>query len=40
LPEQAHQVAPGGFFMFASNQAHSYENQGDVSVRFVRNVVL
>ena len=40
LPEQIHHVAPGGFFMFASNQAHSYENQGEESVRFVRNVVL
>ena len=39
LPEQIHHVAPGGFFLFVSNQAHSYENQGEEGVRFVRNVV-
>jgi transcriptional regulator with XRE-family HTH domain len=33
-------VGPGEFFMFASNQAHSYRNDGDGKVRFVRNVVL
>ena len=40
LPDQAHHVAPGGFFMFASNQPHSYRNEGQTTLRFVRNVVL
>ncbi|MFJ4145525.1 helix-turn-helix domain-containing protein [Pseudomonas sp. NPDC089734] len=33
-------VGPGEFFMFPSNQPHSYRNEGDVTLRFVRNVVL
>jgi mannose-6-phosphate isomerase-like protein (cupin superfamily) len=38
--ERSETVGPGEFFMFASNQAHSYRNEGQVRVRFVRNVVL
>lgn len=33
-------VAAGESFMFASCQAHAYRNDGDVAVRFVRNVVI
>jgi len=40
LPDQTRQVAAGEFFMFASNRAHAYRNEGEVMVRFVRNVVL
>lgn len=40
LPERSQPVGPGEFFMFASNQAHSYRNDGQIRVRFVRNVVL
>lgn len=40
LPGGARSLATGEFFMFASNQAHSYANDGEVAVRFVRNVVL
>lgn len=40
LTDRSQQVGPGEFFMFASNQAHSYGNTGDVKLRFVRNVVL
>jgi len=40
LADEVRQVGPGEFFMFASNQAHSYRNEGDATVRFVRNVVL
>jgi transcriptional regulator with XRE-family HTH domain len=40
LTDRSQQVGPGEFFMFASNQAHSYRNTGDVKLRFVRNVVL
>lgn len=32
-------IAAGEFFMFASHQRHGYRNEGDVAVRFVRNVV-
>ena len=35
-----HKIAAGEFFMFASNQPHSYRNEGEVAVRFVRNVVI
>ncbi|MFB3303224.1 helix-turn-helix domain-containing protein [Pseudomonas sp. AMR01] len=33
-------VAAGEFFMFASLHAHGYRNDGEVAVRFVRNVVI
>ncbi|MDR9751859.1 XRE family transcriptional regulator [Pseudomonas sp. SZMC_28357] len=33
-------IAAGEFFMFASNQPHGYRNDGEVAVRFVRNVVI
>lgn len=38
--EPSRQVGPGEFFMFPSNQPHSYRNEGEVTLRFVRNVVL
>jgi transcriptional regulator with XRE-family HTH domain len=40
LVEQTVKIGPGQFFMFASNQPHSYRNEADVTLRFVRNVVL
>ena len=40
LPEQSRQLNAGEFFMFASNRPHAYRNDGDVALRFVRNVVL
>lgn len=33
-------VGSGEFFMFASHLPHVYRNDGDVAVRFVRNVVI
>ena len=33
-------VVLGEFFMFASRHAHSYRNDGDVAVCFIRNVVI
>ena len=39
LPEDTHPVAAGQFFMFASDRPHAYRNDGEVTVRFVRNVV-
>ena len=36
---QLRQIAAGEFFMFASHRAHGYRNEGEVAVRFVRNVV-
>jgi quercetin dioxygenase-like cupin family protein len=38
--EVPHKIAAGEFFMFASNQPHSYRNDGPRAVRFVRNVVI
>ncbi|WP_426141933.1 helix-turn-helix domain-containing protein [Pseudomonas sp. DWP3-1-2] len=40
LADEVRQVGAGEFFMFASNQAHSYRNEGATTLRFVRNVVL
>ncbi len=40
LGEQQRLIAAGEFFMFPSNQPHSYRNDGEVAVRFIRNVVL
>jgi quercetin dioxygenase-like cupin family protein len=40
LDGQEKPLAAGEFFMFASRQAHAYRNDGDVAVRFVRNVVI
>lgn len=40
VDHQDRQIASGEFFMFASRQNHAYRNDGDVAVRFVRNVVL
>lgn len=34
------EVGAGEFFMFPSNQPHSYRNQGKAPLRFVRTVVL
>ncbi len=34
------EVGPGEFFMFPSNQPHSYRNLGELPLRFVRTVVL
>ena len=39
LAGQTRTVAVGEFFMFASDQAHVYRNDGEGRVRFVRNVV-
>lgn len=33
-------VGAGEFFMFPSHQPHAYRNEGEVAVRFVRNVVI
>ena len=33
-------VAAGEFYMFASRNVHGYRNDGEVAVRFVRNVVI
>ncbi|MBD8148782.1 helix-turn-helix transcriptional regulator [Pseudomonas fluorescens] len=33
-------IGAGEFFMFSSDQAHGYCNDGGVAVRFVRNVVI
>jgi hypothetical protein len=30
----------GEFYLFASNQPHTYRNDGPVATRFVRNVVI
>nr|WP_218178640.1 XRE family transcriptional regulator [Pseudomonas reactans] len=38
--EEEKHVAAGEFYMFASRHVHGYRNDGDVSVRFVRNVVI
>jgi quercetin dioxygenase-like cupin family protein len=40
LGGQPQKIAAGEFYMFASNQPHSYRNEGDVAARFVRNVVI
>lgn len=40
LAEQIRQVGEGEFFMFPSNQPHAFHNNGQVAVRFVRNIVL
>nr|WP_251029610.1 XRE family transcriptional regulator [Pseudomonas fluorescens] len=40
LGEEAQQIGAGEFYMFASHQPHSYRNEGDIAVRFVRNVVI
>jgi transcriptional regulator with XRE-family HTH domain len=40
LADQIRQVAAGEFFMFPSNQPHTFSNEGDVALRFVRNVVI
>lgn len=40
LADDTHRVESGEFYMFASNQVHTYRNDGDLTVRFVRNVVL
>ncbi len=40
LDEGMKQVGAGEFLMFPSNQPHSYGNEGEVQLRFVRNVVL
>jgi len=40
LADHERLLQPGEFFMYASNQPHSYRNDGSVAVRFVRNVVI
>ncbi|MED7668985.1 helix-turn-helix domain-containing protein [Pseudomonas moraviensis subsp. stanleyae] len=40
LDDQPQHINKGEFFMFASNQPHSYRNDGEVAVWFVRNVVI
>ncbi|MGN4049131.1 helix-turn-helix domain-containing protein [Pseudomonas sp. SM4] len=40
LGDQPQHIGTGEFFMFASNQPHTYRNDGDVAARFVRNVVI
>lgn len=40
LAEHTREVGTGEFFMFPSNQVHTFRNNGDVAVRFVRNIVL
>nr|WP_282446859.1 XRE family transcriptional regulator [Pseudomonas sp. W2Aug9] len=40
LDDQEKTVAAGEFYMFASRQSHGYRNDGEVAVRFVRNVVI
>jgi transcriptional regulator with XRE-family HTH domain len=40
LAEQIREVGAGEFFMFPSNQPHAFRNNGQVVVRFVRNIVL
>nr|WP_217908645.1 XRE family transcriptional regulator [Pseudomonas simiae] len=38
--DEEKRVAAGEFYMFASRHVHGYRNDGDVAVRFVRNVVI
>ncbi|PLP95511.1 Cro/Cl family transcriptional regulator [Pseudomonas sp. FFUP_PS_473] len=40
IEDQVHSLAAGDFFTFASNRMHVYRNDGEVAVRFVRNVVI
>jgi quercetin dioxygenase-like cupin family protein len=40
LGDQPQHINKGEFFMFASNQPHSYRNDGEVAAWFVRNVVI
>ncbi|MDB5980851.1 MAG: DNA-binding protein [Pseudomonas sp.] len=40
LGVKSRRVESGEFYMFPSNQIHTYRNDGDQPVRFVRNVVL
>ncbi|WP_342215368.1 cupin domain-containing protein [Pseudomonas sp. TH39(2020)] len=40
LGDAPHEIAAGEFYLFASNQPHSYRNDGPVVARFVRNVVI
>ena len=40
LGDEEKHVAAGEFLMFASRYLHAYRNDGDVAVRFVRNVVI
>ncbi|MDF2642555.1 MAG: DNA-binding protein [Pseudomonas sp.] len=40
LTGASHGVGPGEFFMFPSNQPHSYRNDDQTPLRFVRTVVL
>jgi quercetin dioxygenase-like cupin family protein len=40
LGDERRDVAAGEFFMFASSQPHTFGNQGNVALRFVRNVVI
>lgn len=40
IGDSEYTVGAGEFFMFPSHRPHSYRNEGDVAVRFVRNVVI
>ena len=40
IDEQSLTFSAGEFYMYASNKPHSYRNDGDEVVRFIRNVVI
>ena len=40
IDEQSFTFGAGEFYMYASNKPHSYRNDGDEVVRFIRNVVI
>ncbi|NBA97703.1 XRE family transcriptional regulator [Pseudomonas sp. R5(2019)] len=40
ITDQQHRLGPGEFYMYASNCAHGYRNDGDVATRFVRNLMI
>ncbi|MDD0976114.1 helix-turn-helix domain-containing protein [Pseudomonas fontis] len=40
IEDREYRLAAGDFHSFASDRAHAYRNEGEVVVRFVRNVVI
>lgn len=40
IDDQQRQLAAGEFISYASNRTYSYRNDGEIAVRFVRNVVI
>ena len=40
ISEQSLRFGAGEFYMYASNKPHSYRNEGDGVLRFIRNVVI